>query len=64
VMGLAVYLANSLFNGWLGSSLPGRLMALVADILLGGGLYVLLVSRLNIPEFQELVRHLAARLKR
>ncbi|MGB9294024.1 MAG: murein biosynthesis integral membrane protein MurJ [Desulfobaccales bacterium] len=64
VMGLAVFLANSLLSGWLGSSLPGRLLCLLADILLGGGLYVLMVSRLKIPEFQELIGHLAARLKR
>ena len=63
-MGLAVFLAYPLLTGWLGSSLPGRLLSLLADILLGGGIYVLLVSRLKIPEFQELARHLAARLKR
>jgi hypothetical protein len=63
-MGLAVFLTNSLLIGWLGSGLPGRLLSLLADILLGGGLYLLLVSRLKIPEFQELTRHLAARLKR
>ncbi len=64
VMGLAVFLAYPLLIGWLGSGLPGRLLSLLADILLGGGLYLLLVSRLKIPEFQELIRHLAARLKR
>jgi len=64
VMGVAVFLTNSLLSGWLGSGLPGRLLSLLADILMGGGLYLLLVSRLKIPEFQELTRHLAARLKR
>ena len=64
VMGLAVFLTNSLLIGWLGSGLPGRLLSLLADILLGGGLYLLLVSHLKIPEFQELTRQLAARLKR
>ena len=66
VMGLAVFFTvnNPPLSGWLGSGLPGRLLSLLADILLGGGLYLLLVSRLKIPEFQELTRHLAARLKR
>ncbi|MFZ0050569.1 MAG: polysaccharide biosynthesis C-terminal domain-containing protein, partial [Desulfobaccales bacterium] len=64
VMGLAVFWTYPLLIVWLGSGLPGRLLSLLGDILLGGGIYVLLVWRFKIPEFQELTRQLAARLKR
>jgi putative peptidoglycan lipid II flippase len=64
VMGLAVTWAHPLLSGWLGSGVAGRLLSLLIDILLGAGLYFLLVSRLQIPEFQELSQKLRERLGR
>jgi putative peptidoglycan lipid II flippase len=61
VMGLAVYYAHSLLLSRLGKGLGGQTVALAAVILLGLGLYGLIISRLKIPEFQELLRHLGAR---
>jgi putative peptidoglycan lipid II flippase len=63
-MGLAVVWAYPILSGWLGSGVAGRLLSVMGDILLGSGLYFLLVWRLRIPEFQELTRALKARLKR
>jgi putative peptidoglycan lipid II flippase len=57
-MGLAVYYAHPLLLGWLGQGLLSQTLALGVLIVLGAGLYGVLVSRLNIPEFQELWRHL------
>ncbi len=57
-MGLAVAWAYPLLSGWLGSGVLGRLLSVAGDILLGAGLYVLLISRLQIPEFQELSQKL------
>ncbi len=61
LMGLAVYWAHGALADWLGKGLGAQAVALGAAILLGLGLYGLIISRLNIPEFQELLRHLGAR---
>lgn len=63
VMGLAVYVAYPYLIGWLGNGLAGRLSSVFADVLLGTGLYLLMVWGLKIPEFQELSGHLVARLR-
>ncbi len=60
-MGLAVHYAHPLLLNRLGEGLAGQTVALGAVILLGLGLYGLLASRLNIPEFQDLLRHLRGR---
>jgi putative peptidoglycan lipid II flippase len=68
----AVSLAMGLFVAWahpqllifLGHSLPGRLMALAAAISLGIGLYWLGIAWVGIPEYRDLSRGLAARLRR
>ena len=64
VMGLTVAWAHPLLSGWLGGGVLGRLLALSGDILLGAGLYFFLVSRLQIPEFQELSQKVRKRLGR
>ena len=64
VMGLAVAWVHPLLAQRLGSGVAGRFGSVMAAILLGGGLYFLLVSRLKIPEFQELTQKLWARLGR
>ncbi len=61
VMGLAVSYTHPLLLNRLGSGLLGQTAALGAVMALGAGLYGFLASRLNIPEFQELRRHLQAR---
>jgi putative peptidoglycan lipid II flippase len=60
-MGLAVYYAHPLLLERLGRGLAGQTGALGAVILLGLGLYGLMVSCLNIPEFQDLLRLLRGR---
>jgi putative peptidoglycan lipid II flippase len=60
-MGLAVAWTHPLLKGWLGGGLGGQLLSLMGVILLGMGLYGLLVSRLRIPEFQDLAGRLLAR---
>jgi putative peptidoglycan lipid II flippase len=60
-MGLAVHYAHPLLLERLGEGLAGQTGALGAVILLGLGLYGLLASRLNIPEFQDLLRQLRSR---
>lgn len=61
VMGLTVTWAHPLALAWLGSGLLGQVLSLAAVISLGLGVYALVASRLRIPEFQDLLRHLAAR---
>jgi putative peptidoglycan lipid II flippase len=63
-MGLAVYYSYPLLLSRLGEGLMGQTLALGAVILLGGGLYGLLASRLHIPEFEELLRHIKGKLAR
>ena len=64
VMGLVIAWVEPLLAARLGSGLVGRLLSVMGDILLGAGLYFLLISRLKIPEFQELTQKLRTRLKR
>ncbi len=64
VMGLVVVEAHPVLAGWLGGGLGGQIFSLLAVILLGMSLYGLMVSRLQIPEFGELTRHLRARWHR
>jgi len=64
VMAAAVHWGQGLTRTWLGPGLAGQLLALALLILGGAGLYVLLVSRLRIPEFNELVQDLKTRLQR
>ena len=64
VMGLVIVAVEPLLAGRLGSGIVGRLVSVLGDILLGGGLYFLLISRLKIPEFQELTQKLRTRLGR
>jgi putative peptidoglycan lipid II flippase len=61
-MGLAVHYAHPFLLARLGAGLAGQILALAAVILLGAGLYGVLVARLNIPEFQEMLGHLKGRL--
>jgi putative peptidoglycan lipid II flippase len=60
-MGLVVHYAHPLLLERLGRGLAGQTVALGAVILLGLGLYGLLASRLNIPEFQDLLRQLKSK---
>ncbi len=64
LMGLVIILVEPFLAGRLGSGVAGRLVSVLGDILLGGGLYFLLISRLQIPEFQELTQKLRTRLGR
>jgi len=64
VMGLIVAWMEPQLAAWLGGGLGGRLLSVLGTICLGGGLYFLMVSRLGIPEFQELTQKLRARLGR
>ena len=61
IMGLAVWGAYSLTIAGLGKSLPKEILALAASIFLGVGLYMALISPLNIPEFQNLLRAVRSR---
>jgi len=56
VMGLVVAGLHPRLLAGLGPGLGGQLLSLAAVILLGVGLYGLLISRLGIPEFRELTR--------
>ncbi len=60
-MGLAVHYAHPLLLARLGPGLMGQTVALAGVILPGAGLFAFLASRLHIPEFQELLRHLKGR---
>ncbi len=62
VMALVVVEVHPLLQAWLGTGLPGRLLSLLAVILLGIGTYGLIVSRLGLPEFTELTRQVRSRL--
>jgi hypothetical protein len=48
----------------LGDGLAGKALGLAGVIAIGMGLYVAMVSQLQIPEFQELVRHVRRKLTR
>ena len=63
LMGLVVAGLHSRLAVALGVGLGGQVLSLAAAIVLGAGLYCLIVSFLHIPEFQELIRHLTG-LKR
>lgn len=60
-MGLVVARVHPLLSRWLGGGLGGQLFSLLGAILLGMGLYGLLVAILRIPEFQEFTGHLRSR---
>lgn len=64
VMGLAVAGVYPLLLGWVGAGLLGRLLVLGVTIALGLGLYALLLSFLNIPEFRELTGQINSRWNR
>jgi putative peptidoglycan lipid II flippase len=64
IMGLAVSWLHPRAITWLGSNLAGQALSLAGVIAVGLGLYVALVSQLQIPEFQELVRHVRSKLTR
>jgi hypothetical protein len=63
-MGLAVAWLHPLLLRWLGSGLLAQMAALGAAIALGIGLYTVVMSFLNVPEFRELSEKILARLKR
>jgi hypothetical protein len=63
-MGLFVAWAQPHLLSWLGESLPGRITALAAAIGLGMGLYWLGIAWAGIPEYQDLYRGLAAKIRR
>ena len=64
IMGLAVSWLHPRAVAWLGSGLAGQALGLVGVIGVGMGLYVAMVSQLQIPEFQELMRHVRSKLSR
>jgi putative peptidoglycan lipid II flippase len=64
VMGLAVYWLQAQTAAWLGPGLGGQVLGLAGVIAVGMVIYVALVSRLQIPEFQELMQHVRTRLGR
>jgi putative peptidoglycan lipid II flippase len=64
LMGLAVYWLHPRATAWLGTGLAGQSLSLAGVIAVGMGLYVVMVSRLEIPEFQELMRHVQSKLSR
>lgn len=64
IMGLAVYWLQGQAAAWLGTGIMARLLGLGGVIAAGLGLYVLMVSRLQIPEFQELLQQVKGRLTR
>jgi putative peptidoglycan lipid II flippase len=64
IMGLAVYALHPHLTVWLGHGLPAQALSLAVLIGLGVGLYVAMVSRMHIPEFQELLEHVRSKLKR
>ena len=61
VMAVAVWGAHFLAISWLGKSLLGEIVALGGSIFLGVGLYLVLISFLKIPEFQNLLEGLKSR---
>jgi len=62
IMGLAVSWLHPPITVWLGAGLAGKALSLAGVIAIGMGLYVAMVSQLQIPEFQELVRHVRRKL--
>ena len=64
IMGLAVSWLHPRITAWLGSGLAGKALGLAGVIGIGIGLYAAMVSQLQIPEFQELVRHVRSKLTR
>jgi putative peptidoglycan lipid II flippase len=64
VMGLAAYWLHPRAAAWLGSGLGGQVLALAGVIGMGMALYVAMVSQMQIPEFQELMRHVRSKLTR
>ena len=64
MMGLAVSWLHPRATAWLGSGLAGRTLGLAGVIGIGMGLYAAMVSQLQIPEFQELMRHVRSKLTR
>jgi hypothetical protein len=63
-MGLAVYWVHGWASVRLGPGLGAQALNLAGAIGLGLALYVIMVSRLHIPEFQELLRHVRSKLAR
>jgi putative peptidoglycan lipid II flippase len=64
IMGLVVARLHPRAIAWLGHGLAGQALSLGGVIILGMVLYVAIVSRLHIPEFQELLQHVRNRLSR
>jgi putative peptidoglycan lipid II flippase len=64
IMGLVVYWLQGHATTWLGVGLMGQVLGLAGVITVGLALYVALVSRLQIPEFQEVMQHVRSRLTR
>jgi putative peptidoglycan lipid II flippase len=64
IMGLAVYWLHPRLAAWLGPGLLAQALALAGVIGIGMGLYLALVSGLQIPEFQEMMRHVRSKLSR
>jgi len=62
IMGLAVHWLHPHATAWLGAGLGGQALGLAGVIAIGMGLYVAMVSQMQIPEFQELVRHARSKL--
>lgn len=64
IMGLAVSWLHPRATAWLGAGLAGKALGLAGVIAIGMGLYAAMVSQLQIPEFQELMRHVRRKLTR
>jgi putative peptidoglycan lipid II flippase len=64
IMGLLVYWLHSHAIAGLGTGLMGRILGLTGVIAVGLVVYVALVSRLQIPEFQELMQHVRGKFIR
>jgi putative peptidoglycan lipid II flippase len=64
IMGGAVLWLYPHVAAWLGPGLLARALGLAGVIGLGLGLYIIIVSRMQIPEFQELIQHVRSRLSR
>jgi putative peptidoglycan lipid II flippase len=64
IMGLLVYGLENRATVWLGTGLGGQVLGLGGVIAVGLALYVALVSRLRLPEFQELMQYVRRRFSR
>jgi putative peptidoglycan lipid II flippase len=64
VMAVLVHLGYGWLTGWLGKGLLAQLLSLLLAIVGGAGLYTVLISRLRIPEFQDLAADVKTRLAR